>query len=137
MVKVVTDFFNSHRKGYAVLHIAVPLRQVKYKLVGRHLSGGTKKVLLNGFKDQNLEALYLSAPRRGFVAISLQLQGEDWQDYIEPVTIHSEWKIQMHQGYIFVVKGSEQSVCLGAAFPSRRTDVTAYIKKALALDTSK
>jgi hypothetical protein len=94
---VVHDLFNSHRQTYACLAEIVPLSQVKYRLVSRHLGGRIE----DGYRDQGLEELYLSAPRRRFVEYSLRLQDLYPYDYIEPVTVHDTWKVRKHQGYAF------------------------------------
>jgi hypothetical protein len=94
---VVHDLYNSHRQTYAALAEIVPLSQVRYRVVSRYYGGKIE----DGFVGQGLEPLYLSAPRRAFVEYSLELQGLRPCDFIEPVTVHSEWKVKKHQGYVF------------------------------------
>jgi hypothetical protein len=94
---VVHDLYNSHRQTYACLAEIVPLSQVKYRVVSRHLGGRIE----DGYAEQGLEELYLSAPRRRFVEYSLALQGLRPHDFVEPVTVHGEWKVKKHQGYVF------------------------------------
>jgi len=128
---VVTDFYNFYRKSYAVLHRIVPLACVNYKLISRH---NAPNCIRNGFKNQGLVAIYLSAPRRRFVAISLSLQGFSPCEFIEAVTVHGPWKILKWQGYVFALQGSEKTVCLGSSFASRHVhDITPYIRQALAI----
>jgi hypothetical protein len=94
---VVHDLFNSYRQTYASLAEVVPLSQVKYCVVSRHYGGKIE----DGFVSQGLELLYLSAPRRCFVEYSLALQGLRPHDFVEPVTVHGEWKVRKHQGIAF------------------------------------
>jgi len=99
IVMVVHNFSNWYKRTYASLAYIVPLSAVKYKVVSRYHGGE----LANGFKTQGYSPLYLSAFRRGLVAESLRLQGFEPSDYIEPVTVHGEWKIRKHQGYCFAI----------------------------------
>jgi hypothetical protein len=94
---VVHDLYNSYRQTYACLAEIVPLSQVKYRLVSRYWGGKVE----DGFVEQGLEELYLSAPRRRFVEYSLRLQGYYPYDFVEPVTVHDEWKVKKHQGIAF------------------------------------
>jgi len=99
MVMVVHDFSNWYKRTYASMAYIVPLSQVKYKVTSRYHGGR----LANGFEAQGYSSLYLSAFRRSLVSQSLRLQGFEPSDFIEPVTVHGEWKIQKHQGYCFAV----------------------------------
>jgi len=99
IVMVIHDFSNWYKRTYASLAYIVPLNAVKYKILSRYHMGE----LADGFKAQGYSPLYLSAFRRGLVSQSLRLQGFKPSDFIEPVTVHGEWKIQKHQGYCFAV----------------------------------
>jgi len=96
---VIYDFSNWYRRTYAHMAYIVPLSQVKYKVVSRHHRGK----LADGYKAQGYSPLYLSAFQRGLVSQSLRLQSFEPSDYIEPVTVHGEWKIRKHQGYCFAL----------------------------------
>jgi hypothetical protein len=97
MTIVVHNLSNGYHQTYAYLAEIVPLRAVKYKLVSRYLGGKIE----DGYAEQGVEPLYLSAPRRAFVEYSLELQGLRPYDFIEPVTVHDTWKVRKHQGYAF------------------------------------
>jgi len=122
---VVYDFFNSAKQTYAAAIRVVPLASVDYEVISRY-HGGKIKVHSN-----NYELKYLSAPQRGFVAHSLSLQNEDPWDYIEEVTTHGEWKIRKHQGYIFTVPNTYDSVDTGAYVDTRSAEVWDLIPEVL------
>jgi hypothetical protein len=125
MVVVVHDLGNWYHQTYASLADVVPLSQVKYKLISPYRRG----ILEDGFKEQGLKQIYLSAPRRGFVEYSLELQDLDPRDFIVVVTCHTEWKKTWWQGYIFSRK--EWVIPTGQHIGTRSSDAYPLIKKIL------
>jgi hypothetical protein len=125
MVVVVHNLSNWYHQTYASLADVVPLSQVKYKLISPYRKGK----LEDGFVQQGLEPIYLSAPRREFVSYSLELQNLDPENFIIPVTCHTEWKKTWWQGYIFATK--TWVIPTGQHIATRSSDTFPLIKQIL------